>query len=788
MVKPTTAAIILRPSSVACRSLRRCQSWFLPPAAWHRRFSLGAFLGAAWLAIAIPSALVAQDTPPAQPILDAGATRADKPSRAASKEQRLRARVAAEAWGKAYIREDFETVAAMIPEKSLQGLGGVKKAATLIKMKAPALREKDATMVGWQTAWPSRLYRSTDGLVCLVPTEMTVAIEGLPAPVINSGYLFCASQDQGKTWRMLDNYTVPPEVVESYVPELTEFLEEYAIQDRVTPALTGARKLEAGGGNPARGAPEARPPAVPTPDKSAQQTSEEDLEDPEDIGNHTLADQGPGLTFHLAELPPYHARLQPAAKAGDPLSRYLLAQSVWECEDLFGDTSKPPYQQEAWQKLQKLAELGQPDAQALVASIYLKGEYEAQDLKQALHWYRLAAETGHVSTQVTLADLLLPDGSELPTDEAYALKLLNEAIKVGYLDAHVSWGRYQIKKQREGKEAGLTEARCLLELAAAKGSPYAAEEIAALTLLSDKTKGMELMKDAALESTGMALLTLAHAYETGTDLPKDPISAAVMYRLADEVAAGFFSGMRIAAESGLTFAQRAEVMKRVRAFRPRRPLLQPPPKDSASILKKYPPKASGTAFCFRGDGRLLTSAAMAKAGRHLRIVTPTGIHVVSVLKVDESTGLALLMLDKGYPCLPVALGGNYRTDGRHRVTFSAYESPADVAEKLLTAKPKVHTATMKDGWLDVPYHSSYSGAPVCHEGDVCPIGIIVPAGGPGSDASKCRVVPLNFENLIDALPPSKDYWAMNHTWREDLSKEDQDLHDSLATVVVVAYD
>ncbi len=60
----------------------------------------------------------------------------------------------------------------------------------------------------------------------------------------------------------------------------------------------------------------------------------------------------------------------------------------------------------AFSEWHRLAQAGEPEAQAALAGLYLRGQGTAADVAEARRWYRRAAEQGHALAQLNLGDLL----------------------------------------------------------------------------------------------------------------------------------------------------------------------------------------------------------------------------------------------------------------------------------------------------------------------------------------------------------------------------------------------
>ncbi|TDR94806.1 tetratricopeptide repeat protein [Enterovirga rhinocerotis] len=71
---------------------------------------------------------------------------------------------------------------------------------------------------------------------------------------------------------------------------------------------------------------------------------------------------------------------------------------------------------------------GDPDAQYLLARLYLKGKGLGRDMRQAARWLNLAAEKGHSAAQAVLGQMLV-NGDGVPRQRARGLMWLELALQ-----------------------------------------------------------------------------------------------------------------------------------------------------------------------------------------------------------------------------------------------------------------------------------------------------------------------------------------------------------------------
>jgi TPR repeat protein len=141
------------------------------------------------------------------------------------------------------------------------------------------------------------------------------------------------------------------------------------------------------------------------------------------------------------------------------------------------------------QALIPIAESGDPEAQFRVGSAYDIGREVPQDIKEALKWYRMAAEQGHAAAQNNVGSLLQAEKR--------------------YLDA-LQW----------------------YERAAAQGHPGATNSMAYLYELGlgvkqDRRKGFELYSRAADLGSAAAMRNMAETYREGQLGKTDLVMACI---------------------------------------------------------------------------------------------------------------------------------------------------------------------------------------------------------------------------------------------------------------------
>ena len=152
----------------------------------------------------------------------------------------------------------------------------------------------------------------------------------------------------------------------------------------------------------------------------------------------------------------------------------------------------------ALRMLTELAELGVPEAQARLGSMYYRGTGVPEDIAKAVYWYRLAADQGNRGAQFRLGYLHYY-GRGVPKDYAESVRWYRLAAEQGHAVAQVNLGHKYLRGQ---------------------GVP------------KDFSEAIRWYRLAADQGNASAQYYLANKYRAGVGVPKDPVEAARLYRLA----------------------------------------------------------------------------------------------------------------------------------------------------------------------------------------------------------------------------------------------------------------
>ncbi len=187
--------------------------------------------------------------------------------------------------------------------------------------------------------------------------------------------------------------------------------------------------------------------------------------------------------------------------------------------------------------LKEKAEGGDAEAQGMLGF-----EYETkQDLKEAVKWYRKAAEQGDSSTQVDLG-LMYYEGRGVKQDFKEAAKWFRKAAKQGEAFSQSVLG--EMYSDAQGVEQDFKEAVKWYQKAADQGD---ASSQSALGRMYSKGQGVEQdfreafkwHQKAAEQGNSVAQLSLGTMYSKGQGVPENDVTAYAWLNIAQANAAKY---------------------------------------------------------------------------------------------------------------------------------------------------------------------------------------------------------------------------------------------------------
>lgn len=163
---------------------------------------------------------------------------------------------------------------------------------------------------------------------------------------------------------------------------------------------------------------------------------------------------------------------------------------------------------------------GDAEAQAQLGYMYDRGLGVAQDQREALRWYSLAAALGNATAQTNLAIALMTGKAGYQKNEAEAVRLLKLAAAQGEA---VAQGNLGIAYQRGvgGVEKNEKEAVRLMRLAAEAGHPFAKNGVAAILargaegVPQNEREAVRLWQESADQGYAISTYNLALMHRDG---------------------------------------------------------------------------------------------------------------------------------------------------------------------------------------------------------------------------------------------------------------------------------
>lgn len=217
----------------------------------------------------------------------------------------------------------------------------------------------------------------------------------------------------------------------------------------------------------------------------------------------------------------------------------LLLLSIAACSDS-GTAARAAYDNGEYEKAldlwMPLADDGDAEAQFGVAYLYDEGLGVPQDGVEAIRWYRLAADQGHLKSQFNLGTLYQSGRKDVPADPGRAADWYRMAAKQGHPKAQYHLGKLYYRGQ--GLPRNYDLARDWLQKSADQGYVPSINHLAVLYVRGlgvekDLVHGFELVRQAAELGEPTAQVNLAGMYVRGTGTDQDFIEALKWHTIFD---------------------------------------------------------------------------------------------------------------------------------------------------------------------------------------------------------------------------------------------------------------
>ena len=191
---------------------------------------------------------------------------------------------------------------------------------------------------------------------------------------------------------------------------------------------------------------------------------------------------------------------------------------------------------EALKYYKMAAELGDDQAQYIVAQMYEDGEGVEQSYSEAAKWYRMAAEQGHALSQVFLG-ILYENGEGVEQNYSEAVKWFRKAANQGDAGGQNLLG--YMYSHGNGVEQNYSEAVKWYRKAAEKGWPSGQFNLGymyefGLGTEKNLNEAIKWYRKAADQGSADAQFSLGELYENGHGVSRDISEAKKWYRKAAE--------------------------------------------------------------------------------------------------------------------------------------------------------------------------------------------------------------------------------------------------------------
>jgi hypothetical protein len=186
----------------------------------------------------------------------------------------------------------------------------------------------------------------------------------------------------------------------------------------------------------------------------------------------------------ILSTPDYFQRYIARDQKAKPVTAPVAKPAEHQTDDLLtlgkrhlSGTGVPQDYQKARECFQRAAEIGNAEAQYLLANMYDKGEGAPQNYFEALKWYRLAADQGNAIARFSVG-VFYRDGLGVPQDYREAAKWIRLAADQGFDEAQFNYGVMHLYGHGVGRDT--QSALLWLRKAANQGNESARNGLATL--------------------------------------------------------------------------------------------------------------------------------------------------------------------------------------------------------------------------------------------------------------------------------------------------------------------
>jgi TPR repeat protein len=329
---------------------------------------------------------------------------------------------------------------------------------------------------------------------------------------------------------------------------------------------------------------------------------------------------------------------------------------------------------EAVKWYRKAADQGLAEAQYKLASRYEEGKGIKKDLQESYKWYRKSAEQRYFDSVVKLISNYSKN-----LDQKELIKwhhIIAEANIIEYFSGKFrhDWNTYSqaylgaAYLHGKGAKKNPKEAIKWLTVAADKGSLPAQENLGiayskGIGVEKNNKRAADLFRKAADKGYASSQNQLGILYALGEGVVKNEVEAYKWWLIA--AAEGFENSKKNIniIESKLTLFQRSEGQRLAQeweAGRAQRDAEKEAERKPETAVAGDEPKSTGTGFIITRNGYLVTNHHVVEDASKVRVQTSAGLLDAEVVRVDDTSDLALLKVAGTFEALPVVSSRNAR--------------------------------------------------------------------------------------------------------------------------------
>ena len=338
---------------------------------------------------------------------------------------------------------------------------------------------------------------------------------------------------------------------------------------------------------------------------------------------------------------------------------------------------------EAVKWYRKSAEQGNADAQYKLGVCYAFGQGVAKDEAEAVKWYRKAAEQGDAEAQATLGKSYI-FGTGVKKNAKEVVKWCRKAAEQGNAEGQLRLAYcYAVGLGLKINEA---EAVNWFRKSAEQGNAPAQNNLGVCYelgkgVVKNEAEAVKWYRKGAEQGNADAQNNLGNSYINGEGVVKNDVEGYKWCLLAAAQGHDLGKGNVSFAERRLSPAQRAEGQRLAQEWEARHanPDAKQAERKPETAVAGDEPKSTGTGFLITRNGYLVTNHHVVEGAGKVRVQTSAGLLDADVVRVDDTSDLALLKVAGTFEALPVVssrstrLGSTVATVGFPNVGLQGFE-------------------------------------------------------------------------------------------------------------------